>query len=75
MPACWRIEFVAKPVRASLLLDSIERNLADRVETPLSPARPVGRGPSFTLVDIPPLDPVVLAELQNFSSDHPSSNV
>ncbi|MEO8344435.1 MAG: ATP-binding protein [Betaproteobacteria bacterium] len=63
-------EFVAKPVRASLLLDSIERNLADRAETQaVTPPTRSEERPSFSVVDIPPLDPVVLAELQNFSSD------
>ena len=63
-------EFVAKPVRASLLLDSIERNLADRAETlVVAPPTRSEERPSLTVVDIPPLDPVVLSELQNFSSD------
>jgi len=63
-------EFVAKPVRASLLLDAIERNLADNVEYPAErpPIRREERAP-LTVVDIPPIDPLVLLELGNFSSD------
>ena len=63
-------EFVAKPVRASLLLDAIERNLADDAEqfTAAPPARSEER-PALTVVDTAPLDPVVMAELANFSSD------
>jgi two-component system sensor histidine kinase RpfC len=63
-------EFVAKPVRASLLLDAIERNLADREES-FAPAPPVRseERPALTVVDNPPLDPVVMGELANFSSD------
>ncbi len=63
-------EFVAKPVRASLLLDAIERNLADDAEQLMTapPSRSEER-PSLTVVETPPLDPVVMAELANFSSD------
>ncbi|MBA3507442.1 MAG: response regulator [Betaproteobacteria bacterium] len=63
-------EFIAKPVRASLLLDAIERNLSDTVRVPAEHP-PVRRedGPSLTVVDIPPIDPLVILELANFSSD------
>ena len=63
-------EFVAKPVRASLLLDAIERNLADDAERFMAepPLRSEER-PSFTVVETSPLDPVVMTELANFSSD------
>ena len=63
-------EFVAKPVRASLLLDAIERNLAD--EGAHSTANPPSRSeerPALTVVETAPLDPVVLGELANFSAD------
>ena len=63
-------EFVAKPVRASLLLDAIERNLAD--EGAHSTANPPSRSeerPALTVVETTPLDPVVLGELANFSAD------
>jgi two-component system sensor histidine kinase RpfC len=63
-------EFVAKPVRASLLLDAIERNLADDADQLMSapPSRTEER-PALTVVETAPLDPVVMAELANFSSD------
>ena len=63
-------EFVAKPVRASLLLDAIERNLADDSDRFMAepPLRSEDR-PSLTVVETPPLDPVVMTELANFSSD------
>lgn len=63
-------EFVAKPVRASLLLDAIERNLADDAEqfAAAPPSRSDER-PALTVVEAPPLDPVVMGELANFSSD------
>jgi len=63
-------EFVAKPVRASLLLDAIERNLAEDAEQFMSapPSRSEER-PALTVVETAPLDPVVMAELANFSSD------
>lgn len=57
-------------MRASLLLDAIERNLSDEAEqfTGAPPARSEER-PALTVVETPPLDPVVMAELANFSSD------
>jgi len=63
-------EFVAKPVRASLLLDAIERNLADDGEQFLAtpPSRSEDR-PALTVVETTPLDPVVMGELAHFSSD------
>ena len=63
-------EFVAKPVRASLLLDAIERNLADDGEQFLAtpPSRSEDR-PALTVVETAPLDPVVMGELAHFSSD------
>ena len=64
------VEFVAKPVRASLLLDAIERNLSDLTEQVAAapPTRSEER-PALTVVDVSPLDPLVMAELANFSSD------
>ncbi len=66
-------EFMAKPVRASLLLDAIDRHL-----TPLVPAD-VRRGSSdsrnqaesatLTVVDIPIVDEAVLAGLAKLSKD------
>ena len=58
-----------KPLRASLLLDAIERHLAD-VERPAPPvpARADDR-PALSVVDTPPLDPTVLEDLARLSKD------
>jgi len=62
-------EFMPKPLRASLLLDAIERHLAD-VERPASPvpARADDR-PALSVVDTPPLDRTVLEDLARLSKD------
>jgi two-component system sensor histidine kinase RpfC len=64
-------EFVAKPVRASVLLDAIERQLADRVDELAS--RVTGTTsddrPALSLVQSSALDPSVLAELMGLSRD------
>jgi two-component system sensor histidine kinase RpfC len=62
-------EFIGKPLRASLLLDAIERHLADsdRPAAPV-PAR-VDERPALAVVDTPPLDPTVLEDLTRLSSD------
>jgi two-component system sensor histidine kinase RpfC len=65
-------EFVQKPVRASLLLDAIDRNLnlsdrASEFSTMTSPRRE--HRPSLTAVEVPPLDVSVIAELANLSKD------
>lgn len=63
-------EFMPKPLRASLLLDAIERHLADAdVAVRPPPARPTEERPALTVVDTPPLDPTVLADLGRLSSD------
>jgi two-component system sensor histidine kinase RpfC len=63
-------EFVQKPVRASLLLDAIDRNLADRSEDfhATSSSRTEDR-PSLAMIEAPPLDASVIAELANLSKD------
>ena len=63
-------EFVQKPVRASFLLDAIDRNLADRAGE-FSAFRSVRseEGPSLSVVEPSPLDPGVVAELANLSRD------
>jgi two-component system sensor histidine kinase RpfC len=63
-------EFVHKPVRASLLLDAIDRNLSDRASelSKITQPRPENR-PTLTAVEIPPLDVGVIAELANLSKD------
>ncbi len=64
-------EFMPKPLRASLLLDAVERHLADAdvAVRPPPPARPAEERPALTVVDTPPLDPTVLADLARLSSD------
>jgi len=63
-------EFVQKPVRASFLLDAIDRNLADRAgefssfEFAKSDARPV-----LAALEAAPLDASVIKELANLSRD------
>ena len=64
-------EFISKPLRASLLLDAIERHLT--LDTDRLPLRPphgaTDERPSLTVVDVPPLDPAVLEDLARLSSD------
>jgi two-component system sensor histidine kinase RpfC len=64
-------EFVAKPVRASVLLDAIDRHLADGASTRVQggvPQRAEER-PALTVVDTPPLEARVVAELAGLSKD------
>jgi two-component system, sensor histidine kinase RpfC len=63
-------EFVQKPVRASLLLEAIDRNLSDRAGefVAMTPSRLDDR-PSLTAVEAPALDASVIAELANLSKD------
>ena len=64
-------EFVAKPIRATILLDAIDRHLASRAaEFPQSFAvlRNEER-PAFTVVDTPAVDPGVLEDLGRLSPD------
>ncbi|HZQ59834.1 MAG TPA: ATP-binding protein, partial [Casimicrobiaceae bacterium] len=63
-------EFIAKPLRPSTLLAAIERHLASRageLEAPI-PARSEDR-PALTVVDTPPVDQSVLADLDRLSPD------
>ena len=62
-------EFIAKPIRATNLLDAVERHLAERAGalTP-SPVR-VEERPAFTVIDTPPIDHGVLEDLGRLSSD------
>jgi len=63
-------EFVAKPVRASLLLEAIERNVVDRrPKSAIQGGAAVEERPTLTVVENPPLDPKVMEELRHFSSD------
>jgi len=65
-------EFIPKPIRAGLLLDAIERNLASRadefVPAAVQPARSEER-PSLVVIDTPAVDPQVLADLGRLSHD------
>ena len=64
-------EFIAKPVRASVLLDAIERQLADQAERFVVGLRPHFRDerPTLSVVESGPFDPAVLAELGRLSND------
>jgi len=64
-------EFIPKPLRASYLLDSIERHLVveDRPTSVPPPARRE-EGPSLVIVDTPPVDIAVLRELEHLSNDN-----
>ena len=63
-------EFVQKPVRASILLDAIDRHLSDRASEfyTMTPSRLEDR-PPLVAVEAPPLDATVIAELANLSKD------
>jgi len=63
-------EFVPKPVRASMLLSAIEGHLAANAEVAQTAPRPrVDERPALTVIDTPPIDPQVLADLGRLSSD------
>jgi two-component system sensor histidine kinase RpfC len=63
-------EFIPKPLRASYLLDSIERYLVvdDRAVSVRPPTRSED-GPALVVVDTPAVDMAVLRDLENLSSD------
>jgi two-component system sensor histidine kinase RpfC len=64
-------EFIPKPVRPSMLLGAIERQLAENADAmPILP--PPARGeerPQLTVIDSPVVDPHVLADLDRLSAD------
>ncbi len=64
-------EFVAKPVRASVLLDAIDRHLAEGTSTRARTGAPprADERPSLTVVDTPPLEARIVAELAGLSKD------
>jgi two-component system, sensor histidine kinase RpfC len=64
-------EFMPKPLRASLLLDALERQLSEgrKVQGQGRPAIVSDDRPNLTLVDVPPLDPAVLEDLARLSTD------
>ena len=64
-------EFVPKPIRATMLLEAIERHLAERADAIVPaapPARPEDR-PALTVIDTPVVDYRVLDDLSNLSTD------
>jgi two-component system sensor histidine kinase RpfC len=64
-------EFIAKPVRATTLLDAIERQLAERAGAlthSVPPPRSEER-PALIVIDTPPVDHGVLDDLGRLSSD------
>lgn len=61
-------EFVPKPLRASHLLEVIDRHLAQQIESPTQPRRSEERS-SLSLVEIPILDSSVLGDLSRLSRD------
>lgn len=63
-------EFVPKPLRASYLLDAIERHLAEEAEQhPIRVLVPPEERPALTVVDTPVLDATVLEDLSRLSPD------
>ena len=63
-------EFVAKPVRPSVLLDAIERQLAgETVPVLTSPPLRTEDRPTLAVVDTPPMDPLILGDLSRLSKD------
>jgi two-component system sensor histidine kinase RpfC len=64
-------EFIGKPIRATTLLDAIERQLAETAGA-LSQSVPPTRSeerPALTVIDTPPVDHGVLEDLGRLSSD------
>ena len=64
-------EFIGKPIRATTLLDAIERQLAERAGA-MSQSAPPTRSderPALTVIDTPPVDHGVLEDLGRLSSD------
>jgi two-component system sensor histidine kinase RpfC len=64
-------EFIPKPIRATVLLDAIERHLAERADTMAPPVAPerVDERPALTVVDSPVVDYGVLDDLGRLSTD------
>ena len=62
-------EFVSKPLRASVLLDAIERHVREPAALYKAPPPPRANGTALSVVDPQPLDNYVLEELENLSND------
>jgi two-component system sensor histidine kinase RpfC len=63
-------EFVPKPIRATILLDAIERHLAERADA-IAPTAPpkIDERPNLTVVDTPLIEYAVLEDLGKLSPD------
>ena len=63
-------EFIPKPIRATILLDAIERHLAERADSIISaaPLKTDDR-PSLTVIDTPVIEHAVLDDLGRLSPD------
>lgn len=63
-------EFVPKPIRATILLDAIERHLAERADAiALTPPPKIDDRPTLTVVDTPLIEYAVLDDLGKLSPD------
>ena len=64
-------EFLPKPIRATLLLDAVERHLAETARDlqPIAPPHRSEERPSFTIIDTPAVDLTVLEDLGRLSTD------
>jgi two-component system sensor histidine kinase RpfC len=62
-------EFIPKPLRASILLDAIDRQLTEAPRTPISAPARLDDRPVLSVVDTPVLDDNVLVELEGLSPD------
>ncbi len=64
-------EFLPKPIRPSILLDAIERHLAESIVEMRNntPPRRTEDRPSLTVIDTPVIDSTVLADLGRLSKD------
>ena len=64
-------EFIPKPLRASILLEAIERHLAAVAESRIAPHPPIraDERPSLAIIDTPAVDQEVLNDLARLSTD------
>ena len=62
-------EFIPKPLRASHLLDAVERHLASEASSLSRPVPKSDERPQLAVVDTPTIDVAVLQDLDNLSPD------
>ena len=62
-------EFISKPLRASIVLDAIDRHLASSADRFVPPPPRAEERAALTVVDTPPVDEAVLADLAKLSQD------